>query len=117
MQIVLYIAIAVVVFTDPIAWFVRDRWVSQAKGPWSGGNDCNLVKFIRLKSPCCISHDKAYFEGGGYKDKWRADAALFMCLWNQNWLGKIFAIPAWVFVNRFGSISFQYGPKREALTK
>lgn len=55
---------------------------------------------------CCVEHDKAYFNGGGWSRRWRADKKLFACVAaKKGFQHKIIAPLMWAGV-RVGGVSW-----------
>lgn len=92
---------------------VKGFFIGQTQEPWGGGNDCNGVKYLGWKSPCCTEHDREYKAGGWIIARFVADLHLSQCLWKAGFFGKIASPFAFVGVRIIGPISFQYGKKRE----
>jgi hypothetical protein len=52
---------------------------------------------------CCVSHDKAYYFGGSWKERWRADKKLYKCVAaKKGFHHKIIAPVMWIGVRAFG---------------
>lgn len=61
---------------------------------------------------CCVEHDKAYYNGGSWKERWRADRRLFKCVANKKgWWHKPLAPLMWLGV-RIGGVPFLPTPFR-----
>ena len=61
---------------------------------------------------CCVEHDKAYYVGGSWTKRWRADKKLFKCVANaRGWYHKIIAPVMWIGV-RIGGVSWLPTPFR-----
>ncbi|MGI8467542.1 MAG: FAD-binding oxidoreductase [Pyrinomonadaceae bacterium] len=55
---------------------------------------------------CCVQHDLAYFKGGSWKERWRADGQLRKCVAAKNgWWHKPLAPVMWSGV-RIGGVPF-----------
>lgn len=55
---------------------------------------------------CCVEHDKAYFLGGGYKDRAAADRVLVRCVASKGkWYNKAIVPFMWAGV-RVGGVGF-----------
>lgn len=53
---------------------------------------------------CCVEHDKAYFGGGSWKMRWRADKKLYQCVAaKKGFKHKLIAPIMWVGVRVFGA--------------
>ena len=52
---------------------------------------------------CCVSHDKAYYFGGSWKERWRADKKLYKCVAaKKGFHHKIIAPMMWLGIRAFG---------------
>jgi hypothetical protein len=52
---------------------------------------------------CCAEHDRAYFVGGSWKERWRADKKLYNCVAaKKGFQHKIIAPVMWLGVRAFG---------------
>jgi hypothetical protein len=52
---------------------------------------------------CCVEHDKAYFFGGSWKERWRADKKLYKCVAAKKGFHHKFIAPVmWLGVRAFG---------------
>ena len=61
---------------------------------------------------CCVQHDLAYFKGGSWKERWRADGRLKQCVAAKNgWWHKPVATIMWAGV-RIGGVPFLPTPFR-----
>lgn len=61
---------------------------------------------------CCVAHDLAYFNGGSWTMRWRADKKLFKCVAAKKGFGhKILAPVIWLGV-RLGGVHFLPTPFR-----
>jgi len=61
---------------------------------------------------CCVEHDLAYFNGGSWKMRWRADKKLFKCVAaKKGFEHKILAPLMWTGV-RIGGVHFLPAPFR-----
>ena len=63
---------------------------------------------------CCVVHDLAYFNGGNWKLRWRADKELFKCVAAKRGIEHKFIAPVmWLGVRSFGvdwlPTSFRWG--------
>ena len=63
---------------------------------------------------CCVEHDKAYFSGGNWTRRWRADKKLYKCVAaKQGFEHKFIAPVMWTGVRVFGvpflPTSFRWG--------
>jgi hypothetical protein len=63
---------------------------------------------------CCYEHDKAYFKGGSWTMRWRADKKLFKCVAaKKGFEHKLIAPVMWAGVRVFGvsflPTSFRWG--------
>ncbi len=63
---------------------------------------------------CCYEHDKTYFAGGSWTQRWRADKKLYKCVAAKNGFEhKIIAPVMWTGVRAFGvpwlPTSFRWG--------
>lgn len=55
---------------------------------------------------CCVEHDKTYYVGGNWKQRWRADKKLFKCVARKKGFEhKIIAPLMWLGV-RIGGVSW-----------
>ena len=55
---------------------------------------------------CCVEHDKTYYVGGNWKQRWRADKKLFKCVARKKGFEhKIIAPLMWLGV-RVGGVSW-----------
>jgi hypothetical protein len=71
---------------------------------------------------CCVEHDKAYFVGGSWKMRWRADKKLYQCVAaKKGFKHKLIAPIMWAGVRVFGvpflPTSFRWGFGRKKITK
>jgi hypothetical protein len=69
---------------------------------------------------CCFEHDVAYFRGGSWKERWRADKKLYKCVVAKGgFKHKFTATMMWLGVRAFGPPWFPtparwgFGKKRE----
>ncbi|MGI8470551.1 MAG: FAD-binding oxidoreductase [Pyrinomonadaceae bacterium] len=61
---------------------------------------------------CCVQHDLAYFKGGSWKERWRADGQLKKCVAARNgWWHKPLSLMMWSGV-RIGGVPFLPTPFR-----
>jgi hypothetical protein len=52
---------------------------------------------------CCFDHDLAYFKGGSWKERWRADKKLYKCVAaKKGFSHKLTAPMMWLGVRAFG---------------
>lgn len=52
---------------------------------------------------CCVVHDREYFFGGNWKDRWRSDKKLFQCVWAKpKFYNRLVAPVMWLGVRTFG---------------
>jgi hypothetical protein len=52
---------------------------------------------------CCFEHDLAYFKGGSWKERWRADKKLYKCVNAKGGAKNKFVAPImWLGVRAFG---------------
>lgn len=63
---------------------------------------------------CCVAHDLAYFSGGSWTKRWRADKKLFKCVAAKRGVEHKFIAPVmWLGVRVFGvsflPTSFRWG--------
>ena len=63
---------------------------------------------------CCVEHDKAYFAGGSWTQRWRADKKLYKCVAaKKGFEYKLIAPVMWAGVRVFGvsflPTSFRWG--------
>ena len=57
-------------------------------------------------SDCCVEHDKTYYFGGSWKERWRADKKLYKCVAaKKGFQHKIIAPVMWLGV-RVGGVSW-----------
>lgn len=55
---------------------------------------------------CCVEHDKAYYSGGSWSQRWQADKRLFKCVARKDgWWHKPLAPLIWAGV-RIGGVGF-----------
>lgn len=55
---------------------------------------------------CCVQHDREYFAGGNWKQRWRSDKKLFLCIASKpKFYNKFVAPIAWLGV-RVGGVSW-----------
>lgn len=55
---------------------------------------------------CCVQHDREYFAGGSWKQRWRSDKKLFLCIASKpKFYNKLVAPVAWLGV-RVGGVSW-----------
>ncbi len=71
---------------------------------------------------CCVEHDKAYFAGGSWKMRWRADKKLYQCVAaKKGFRHKLIAPVMWAGVRVFGApflpTEFRWGFGRKKITK
>lgn len=71
---------------------------------------------------CCVAHDRAYYAGGSWSARWRADKKLFQCVaGKKSWWNKPIAPVMWAGVRVFGvsflPTSFRWGFGREKSPK
>jgi hypothetical protein len=71
---------------------------------------------------CCFEHDKAYYVGGSWKMRWRADKKLYQCVAaKKGFKHKLIAPIMWAGVRVFGvpflPTSFRWGFGRKKITK
>jgi hypothetical protein len=61
---------------------------------------------------CCVEHDKLYYVGGSWEERWQADKLLFKCVAKKRgWWHKPLAAVMWVGV-RIGGVPFLPTPFR-----
>lgn len=71
---------------------------------------------------CCVEHDKAYYFGGSWKQRWRADKKLYKCVAaKKGFKYKLLAPVMWAGV-RIGGVpwlptSFRWGFGRKKSSK
>jgi len=63
---------------------------------------------------CCVEHDKDYFKGGSWKQRWQSDNRLYKCVRRtKGWQNKFIAPVMWMGVRVFGvsflPTSFRWG--------
>ena len=63
---------------------------------------------------CCVEHDKEYYVGGSWKQRWRSDKKLYKCVAaKKGFQHKIIAPIMWLGVRAFGvswlPTSFRWG--------
>jgi hypothetical protein len=68
---------------------------------------------------CCEAHDREYFAGGSWKQRWRSDKKLFLCVASKSkFYNKILAPAMWLGVRVGGAswlkTSFSWGFGRRA---
>ncbi len=52
---------------------------------------------------CCVEHDRAYFVGGSWTQRWRADKKLYQCVAAKDkFYNKSVAVIMWLGVRAFG---------------
>jgi hypothetical protein len=52
---------------------------------------------------CCVQHDREYFNGGSWKERWRSDKKLYKCVASKpKFYNKIVAPFMWLGVRAFG---------------
>ena len=76
---------------------------------------------------CCVEHDKEYYVGGNWKQRWRSDKKLYKCVASKKGFHHKFIAPVmWLGVRAFGipclPTSFRWGfgkdkIRRQTLTK
>lgn len=73
---------------------------------------------------CCVAHDREYFFGGSWKERWRSDKKLFQCVWSKpKFYNKIVAPVMWLGVRVFGvpwlktKASWGFGKKKKPSDK
>lgn len=55
---------------------------------------------------CCVAHDKAYYFGGSWKERWRADKKLFKCVAGKRGFQHKFIAPVMWLGVRVGGVSW-----------
>ena len=55
---------------------------------------------------CCVEHDKAYYFGGSWTKRWRADKKLFKCVAGKKGFQHKFIAPVMWLGVRFGGVSW-----------
>jgi hypothetical protein len=73
---------------------------------------------------CCVAHDREYFFGGSWKERWRSDKKLFQCVWSKpKFYNKFVAPVMWLGVRVFGvpwlntKASWGFGKKKKSSDK
>lgn len=68
-------------------------------------DNCSLF-FDLDYADCCVAHDLEYFEGGSWKERWRADSRLRKCVSaKKGWWHKPLSLAIWSGV-RVGGVPF-----------
>jgi len=69
---------------------------------------------------CCEAHDREYFAGGSWKERWRSDKKLFQCVAAKpKFYNKLVAPLMWLGVRTFGGAwlntkaSWGFGKKKK----
>lgn len=89
--------------------------------PTFKSDGCSLFPDGKYRD-CCVEHDQAYFGGGNWRMRWRADQKLFKCVWvKKGFEHKIIAPLMWTGV-RLGGVhflptSFRWGFGRRKISK
>ena len=77
----------------------------------SKSDGCTLIGGNEFKA-CCISHDRDYFLGGTWKDRFESDKRLYECVRKKKSFGAKLAAPfIWLGV-RIGGVPFLSTPFR-----
>ena len=70
---------------------------------------------------CCTVHDREYFAGGSWKERWRSDKKLFQCVAAKTkFYNKVVAPVMWLGVRAFGvswlntKASWGFGKKKKS---
>jgi hypothetical protein len=70
---------------------------------------------------CCFAHDREYFTGGSWKERWRSDKKLFHCVAAKpKFYNKIISPIMWLGVRTFGGAwlntkaSWGFGKKKKS---
>jgi hypothetical protein len=73
---------------------------------------------------CCTVHDREYFAGGSWKERWRSDKKLFQCVAAKpKFYNKMIAPIMWLGVRSFGAswlntkASWGFGKKKSSSVK
>lgn len=73
---------------------------------------------------CCVAHDREYFAGGSWKQRWRSDKKLFQCVAAKpKFYNKLIAPIMWLGVRTFGvpwlntKASWGFGKKKKSSEK
>jgi hypothetical protein len=73
---------------------------------------------------CCFAHDREYFAGGSWKERWRSDKKLFQCVAAKTkFYNKLVAPVMWLGVRTFGAAwlntkaSWGFGKKKKPSDK
>jgi len=73
---------------------------------------------------CCEAHDREYFVGGSWKERWRSDKKLFQCVAAKpKFYNKLVAPIMWLGVRTFGvswlntKASWGFGKKKKSSDK
>lgn len=71
---------------------------------------------------CCVEHDKAYYAGGSWIARWRADKKLYKCVSAKGGFKHKFIAPVmWAGVRVFGApflpTSFRWGFGKDEIRK
>ena len=73
---------------------------------------------------CCEAHDREYFSGGSWKERWRSDKKLFQCVAAKpKFYNKLIAPIMWLGVRTFGGewlntkASWGFGKKKKSSDK
>jgi hypothetical protein len=73
---------------------------------------------------CCEAHDREYFAGGSWKERWRSDKKLFQCVAAKTkFYNKLAAPVMWLGVRAFGvpwlntKASWGFGKKKKSSEK
>lgn len=56
---------------------------------------------------CCVTHDRAYWAGGTWYERWKADAQLFKCVKANG--HPVWAAIMWAAVRLGGHPAFNFG--------
>jgi len=66
------------------------------------GDGCSMFPDGKYRD-CCVEHDRAYFSGGSWRMRWRADKKLFKCVAaKKGFEHKIIAPLMWLGVRAGG---------------
>jgi len=73
---------------------------------------------------CCVAHDREYFDGGSWSERWRSDKKLFQCVAAKpKFYNKLVAPVMWLGVRAFGvpwlnaKFSWGFGKKKKLTDK
>ena len=115
MQKLIFILLLTVVFSADSFAQTNSAESDEPQREWSEAESDGCTRFPSGNyRDCCVRHDREYFAGGSWKERWRSDKKLFQCVWAKpKFYNKLVAPVIWLGVRAFGgswlNASFSWG--------